>query len=145
VLSRRRDRRSCAPALKCVPPADCTSPRTSVTSYSWTAAYRGVLHALPADCVVWHWGDIDAGGLRIASHLAQACAEEGRKLQLHSMDWRAPSEIAAGRSFAPSEVKQIETICTHWGWDAEREAVANATHPIEQEELPAAWPPLFGN
>ncbi|RYH15956.1 MAG: hypothetical protein EON54_28485, partial [Alcaligenaceae bacterium] len=112
---------------------------------SWTAAYQKVLRAVPADCVVSHWGDIDAGGFRIASHIAHACADAGRKLTLHAMEWRAPPQVDAGRAFAPSDVKQIQAICAHWGWDAERDAVANATHPIEQEELPAAWPPFLGN
>jgi hypothetical protein len=112
---------------------------------SWTAAYQKVLHAVPADCVVSHWGDIDAGGFRIASHIAHACADAGRKLRLYEMHWRAPPQMGAGRSFALGEVKQIQAICAHWGWDAEREAIENATHPVEQEELPAGWPQLLGN
>jgi hypothetical protein len=109
---------------------------------SWTGAYRRVLQAVPDGCAVQHWGDIDAGGFRIAAHLARICELHRRALRLHAMEWRVPTQLDAGRAFLPSEVKQIQGICKQWGWHAEGEAIAAATHPIEQEELPALWPPV---
>lgn len=126
-----------------------TRPASAVLLYtggmparSWTAAYRKVLEAVPGGCHILHWGDIDAGGFRISSHLAETCQQEGRTLRLHAMAWRAPELADAGRAFAPAEVKQIEGICSRWNWKSEKAAIVGATHPIEQEELPAVWPPL---
>ena len=42
-------------------------------SPSWKRVYRLLLTSLPVEARVFHWGDIDAGGFRIADHLA-ACA-----------------------------------------------------------------------
>lgn len=44
----------------------------------------------------------------------------------------------------PRDIRQIEGICERWGWSHERDAIGGATHPIEQEELPATWPDLEG-
>lgn len=106
---------------------------------SWTVAYVRVLRSVPAACQCMHWGDIDAGGFRIAAHLASLCESEGRKLNLHSMMWRPIGEDAA-RPLQSSEVRQIAGICARWGWEIEGRAIAGATYAIEQEELPAVWP-----
>lgn len=107
---------------------------------SWTSAYARVLRSLPADCRCLHWGDIDAGGFRIAAHLARACEAQGRRLHLHSMVWRPVGEVEVGRTLQASEVRQVASICERWGWEIEGRAITAATHPIEQEELPAGWP-----
>jgi hypothetical protein len=99
-----------------------------------------VLRSLPSGCRCLHWGDIDAGGFRIAAHLARACEAQGRQLQLHSMVWRRVGEAESGRTFQSSEVRQVASICERWSWEIEGRAITGATHPIEQEELPALWP-----
>lgn len=109
-------------------------------SRSWTASYREVLRAVPRNCPVVHWGDIDAGGFRIAAHLAETCHQESHCLRLHAMTWRLPTNADVGRRFQSGEVRQIEEICARWGWEREGEAIGAATHPVEQEELPALWP-----
>lgn len=106
---------------------------------SWTAAYGRVLRSVPETCRCMHWGDIDAGGFRIAAHLARLCEGEERKLYLHSMVWR-PLGGDAARTLQSSEVRQIAGICARWGWEIEGRAIAGATYAIEQEELPALWP-----
>lgn len=106
---------------------------------SWTSAYVRVLRSVPATSRCMHWGDIDAGGFRIAAHLARLCEGEERKLHLHSMVWGPIGEDAA-RPLQSSEVRQIAGICARWGWEIEGRAIAGATYAIEQEELPAVWP-----
>jgi len=46
-------------------------------SPAWRRAYARVLDALPAGLPVWHWGDIDEGGFRIAAVRADAGCSPG--------------------------------------------------------------------
>lgn len=56
------------------------------------------------------------------------------------MVWRPVRKAESGRTLQLSEVRQVAGICERWGWKIEGRAVTGATHPIEQEELPALWP-----
>jgi hypothetical protein len=107
---------------------------------SWTAAYVRVLRSVPASCRCMHWGDIDAGGFRIAAHLARTCAAVDRQLSLHSMVWRPIGESNGRSTFPSSDLRQIADICGRWGWEIEGRAIIGEAYPIEQEELPAVWP-----
>jgi len=42
-------------------------------SPSWCRAYTHILVALPDSIPVYHWGDIDQGGFKIAAHLNNRC------------------------------------------------------------------------
>lgn len=42
-------------------------------SPSWCRAYAGILESIPETVPVYHWGDIDQGGFRIAAHIASRC------------------------------------------------------------------------
>ncbi len=52
-------------------------------------------------CPVFHWGDIDHGGIKIAYRIEQALARVGRKLELHMM---SPELAARGERIAPADV-----------------------------------------
>lgn len=54
-------------------------------SPSWKRVYGHFLAALPQRATVHHWGDIDVGGFRIASHITKCCEDAGRLLRLHGM------------------------------------------------------------
>src|SRR6185369_3477956 len=77
------------------------SPQTLVLytggmpSPSWKRVYKILLSALPVAAKVLHWGDMDAGGFRIADHLA-ACAEQfERCLMLHSMSSDTITQVSS--------------------------------------------------
>lgn len=42
-------------------------------SPSWCRAYAEILESIPESIPVYHWGDIDQGGFRIAAHIASRC------------------------------------------------------------------------
>lgn len=105
-------------------------------SPSWKHAYRLLLDSLPLSAMIFHWGDIDAGGFRIASHLAECCVSAKRSLRLHGMVSRATG--VAARTLTKSEASEIRGICDRWGWDDEASGLG--TVAVEQESLPAFWP-----
>ncbi len=55
-------------------------------SPSWCKAYIRILTALPGGTPVYHWGDHDEGGFRIAVQLAQCASRAGHSLRPWSMD-----------------------------------------------------------
>ncbi len=51
------------------------------------SALRGIVHlAVAAQAPTFHWGDIDAGGLRIFRHLEAALGKAGIALRAHLME-----------------------------------------------------------
>lgn len=76
-------------------------------SPTWRAAYARLLAGLPTDAALYHWGDIDRGGFRIAAKLAETAAAASRCLQPWLMSPDAlPAEVIAGS--APPLASGIE-------------------------------------
>ncbi len=122
------------------PPGAIVVYTGGMPSPSWKRVYRILLAALPVRCALYHWGDIDTGGFRIAAHLAKCCGEAGLTLNLHSM---VSSEVAADpvaqRVLSKADQGEIQRICSRWKW--EEEAAALGSLAIEQEGLAITWPP----
>lgn len=126
------------------------SPKNHILLYtggmpspSWKRVYRLLLGVLPSGSRIFHWGDIDAGGFRIASHLAECCRAAGKRLELHMMNLTAhpfSSQDAVRRYLTAREVKEIEQICKQWDWLPQFEWVSGNPLAIEQESLPVTWP-----
>lgn len=123
-------------------------PQGSVVLYtggmpspSWKRIYKLLLSGLPSNAVVYHWGDIDGGGFRIANHLGLCCEEIGRRLLLHNMtaSLLAP-DIVTARELSVPERTQIQRICKRWGWDMEYHGLGMLA--IEQEAISLEWPPV---
>lgn len=111
-------------------------------SPSWKRVYRLLLTSLPVEARVFHWGDIDAGGFRIADHLAACAGEVGRRVELHAMspDVERLDSVSSRRALADAEVSMIEKLCARWNWDAPARWVSAHRIAVEQESLPASWP-----
>lgn len=115
-------------------------------SPSWKRIYRLLLDVLPKMSHIFHWGDIDAGGFRIANHLAASCKDAGRFLELHMMgfgDHEISSGDAVRRDLTDKEVIEIGNICQRWGWASQYDWVSKNNAAIEQESLPATWPKVI--
>jgi hypothetical protein len=63
---------------------------------SFTSFYERLLQEL-GDRDLYHWGDIDPGGFRMAACLARAAARVGRRLSLWQMDWDREPDADANR------------------------------------------------
>lgn len=100
--------------------------------------YLAISNSLRKDVEIYHWGDTDVGGFRIAAILASATDTIGRRLSLWAMgDYRG---ITTGRPLADKEIADIEKICARNGWAANADAVARWRIAIEQELQPISLP-----
>lgn len=111
-------------------------------SPSWRRVYSLLLQALPVSAKVFHWGDVDAGGFRIAAHLAALCEAAGRQLELHSMSGATarPENNLARATLGAGELSQIRRICERWNWQQAAAEVEAHRHAVEQESMPFSWP-----
>ncbi len=85
---------------------------------------------------VFHWGDIDVGGFRIASRVAERAHEMGHKLQLWKMN---PAVDAKDQSVGVSDrqISMITEICNKYGWSDEAAGIRQ--HPVFQEQEFINW------
>ena len=111
-------------------------------SPAWRRAYARLLRSLPADLPVWHWGDIDEGGFRIAAVLAETAATTGHRLR----PWRmspAGLECMDDRDAHVPAPAVLDAMC-RWaeraGWDGVAHALRARPLCLEQEALPAGLP-----
>jgi hypothetical protein len=101
-------------------------------SPSWRAMYRRLLASVPADVPVFHWGDIDEGGFRIASVLARDASEVGHKLmpkRMHPND--IPEKQRAQAS--PKTIERMQRFAQLAGWDDLARDIGEAKVITEQE------------
>jgi len=95
-----------------------------------------ILADLPADIPVYHWGDIDEGGFRIAATLAQDARTVGHTIQPWSMH---PEDVPPDlrRKATPHTLDRIRHFANAAGWVVLGEAIAAAGFTVEQEGLPS--------
>ncbi|MCL7715235.1 Wadjet anti-phage system protein JetD domain-containing protein [Stenotrophomonas mori] len=106
-------------------------------SPAWRGAYARLLAGLPADAALYHWGDIDRGGFRIAAKLAETAGHAGRTLRPWLMaPQHLPAEVVSGRE--PPAPAVLATMC-HWaaraGWDEVAAGLRSTPLTLEQECL----------
>lgn len=101
-------------------------------SPAWRLMYKRLLLGLPKDIPVYHWGDVDEGGFRIAWILSRDAAEAGMTLR----PWRMhPNEVPKDlqRSAKDGTVDRMHKYAVNAGWLEIAEAVIHARITIEQE------------
>lgn len=103
-------------------------------SPAWRAMYIRLLADLPTKVPVFHWGDIDEGGFRIAATLAQDARTVRHTIQPWSMH---PDDVPTDlRSKAtPHTLDRIRHFALTAGWGALGESIAQAGFTVEQEGL----------
>lgn len=103
--------------------------------------YALALAGLPAEAAVYHWGDIDVGGFRIAALLAESARTAGRTLQPWCM---SPSDVSeAAMPSAPPSTSTLHAMQHHArraGWEHIADALALRPLALEQEALPPRLP-----
>lgn len=103
-------------------------------SPAWQAMYSRILTDVPTGTPVFHWGDVDEGGFRIASLLAQSARVTGHELRPWKMH---PDDVPIGaRRKATSYVlERIRHFADAAGWSEVGNAVSEAGFTVEQEGL----------
>jgi len=103
-------------------------------SPSWRAMYTRLLDSLPRTTPVFHWGDIDEGGFRIASTIAAKAQMVGFSLRSYAMSPEdVPMEMRVKASARTLE--RIQHFASTAGWVDLGRAVFNAGFVAEQEAL----------
>lgn len=100
----------------------------------WRAMYARVLKDLPTGVPVYHWGDIDEGGFRIASVLAKEAIKAGHVIK----PWQMHPENVPVEHRCPASSNTVNKM-VHFaeaaGWTSLGEAIAAAKFTVEQESL----------
>lgn len=112
-------------------------------SPAWRRAYSRILACLAPTLPIYHWGDIDEGGFRIAAKLAETAAMAGRQLRPWRMSPDALAEIEGSGTTTPTPA-QLARMCA-WarraGWDELASALQARPLCLEQEQLEPQLPP----
>lgn len=111
-------------------------------SPAWRQAYARLLAGLPDEAMVYHWGDIDRGGFRIAAKLADAAADGGRRLRpwLMAPDTLPAECRAAGQCPEPAVLATMCDWAHRAGWPEVAAGLRRTPLLLEQEHLPARLP-----
>jgi len=110
-------------------------------SPSFLTVYAKALESTPAGIPVYHWGDIDLGGYRIAEVLSSQALAMGKNLLLWNMN---PEDISRNhtpwRSLSDKEVGWMKQIAERNQWLHEYIGIDSASVAFEQEMLKPALP-----
>jgi hypothetical protein len=111
-------------------------------SPAWRAAYARILRSLATATPVFHWGDIDEGGFRIAAVLAATARDAGHALQpwLMSPEALPATMIDDAAAPDPAALAAMQRWATRAGWPQVAEALARRPLRLEQETLDPALP-----
>lgn len=111
-------------------------------SPAWRAAYTRILAGLVADAPVYHWGDIDEGGFRIAAVLAVSAREAGRMLRpwLMSPNDLPADMVSAAAVPSAATLAAMQRGAQRAGWPALAAALAQQPLTLEQERLDPVLP-----
>jgi hypothetical protein len=111
-------------------------------SPAWRAAYASILSRLPPALPIYHWGDIDEGGFRIAAVLAATARATGRRLQPWMM---SPADIPAAaarhaRLPTPASLAAMARWAERSGWSELVAPLQQQAMQLEQESLDPVLP-----
>lgn len=113
-------------------------------SPSWLRIYRLILEHLPHGVPIFHSGDIDIGGFRIADYVAKHASLSGHHLCLHGMDGVLcvpdVEELEYERKLSNAELAAIDRICDRRGWRQEGNWTRESRRAVEQEAMRAVAP-----
>jgi hypothetical protein len=104
-------------------------------SPAWRAMYGRLLHSLPPQVPIRHWGDVDEGGYRIAAQIAAVAQKNGRQLEPFKMHPRDVPEDSRRPAPGPT-IERMKAFAEKAGWSD----IASALNPsngftVEQEAI----------
>ena len=103
-------------------------------SPAWRAMYGRLLENLPLTTPIYHWGDVDEGGFRIASTIAAVARGAGFFLQPYGM---SPKDVPLNMRVKASTrtLERIHHFACAAGWPELGQAMREAGFVAEQEAL----------
>ena len=109
-------------------------------SPAWREAYARILGRLPDDIGIYHWGDIDEGGFRIAAVLASTAAGSGRRLRPWCMSPSALPDDVVSSAQEPDRatLARMQRWARRTGWDEVADDLESRPLRLEQEALDPA-------
>lgn len=103
-------------------------------SPAWRAMYGRLLESLPPTTPIYHWGDVDEGGFRIASTIAAVARGVGFSLQPYGM---SPKDVPLDMRVKASTrtLERIRHFACAAGWPELGQVICEAGFVAEQEAL----------
>lgn len=101
-------------------------------SPSWSAMYGRLLASIPADVQIFHWGDVDEGGFRIAAFIAQLARARQRPVRPWKMNPAEVSELQR-RDASAKVIERMQRYAQAAGWHDIAAAVLEHRFVAEQE------------
>lgn len=118
-------RQHCDSDVLCIYTAGMPSP-------AWRVMYGKLLAGLPVKTPVFHWGDVDEGGFRIAAVLSRCAAEVGHTLRPWKM---RPADVPESqrRKASAHTVERMVKYASEAGWSDIAHELKKAKFVAEQE------------
>ena len=112
-------------------------------SPTWRRAYRALLESIATHVPLYHFGDIDVGGFRIAHAVTEVVAHVGRSLR----PWRMDPEmlVREGYELNPAKAVQVAAMqrwCDRLGWVDLADSLSRSPGTLEQEAIAPTLPCL---
>lgn len=128
-------------AARAIPEDGLLIYTAGMPSPAWRSLYRRIIESLPHHTLLYHWGDIDEGGYRIAAVISETAKSSGRALH----PWRmSPSEAVAPattpNTASPSTVRQMVRWANACGWSDIALELQRLPITLEQEALDPSFP-----
>ncbi|MEO6923670.1 MAG: Wadjet anti-phage system protein JetD domain-containing protein [Bryocella sp.] len=128
-------------AVQAVGTAACVIYTGGMPSPAWHGVYAKVLQAIPGGVPVYHFGDLDVGGFRIAYAIAKTVSAQRRSLE----PWLMDSAHLAQQGYAlypvaEGQVKAMQGLCERIGWNAIADSLSRCPGMLEQEVVAPSLP-----
>lgn len=103
-------------------------------SPAWRAMYGRLLESLPPTTPIYHWGDVDEGGFRIASTISAVAKQFNFYLKPYGM---SPEDVPFEMRISASArtLERINHFACTAGWPELGQAMRDAGFVAEQESL----------
>lgn len=105
-------------------------------SPAWRQVYAAILSSIESCTPLYHFGDLDVGGFRIAKVIADVAGSHGRAVQPWLMNPAAIIQL--GYKLKPAKNAQVAAmhkLCEELGWQHVAAAIATDPGLLEQEHI----------
>lgn len=119
----------------------CVIYSGGMPSPAWKHVYATILDSFGDDVPLYHFGDIDVGGFRIACAIAEVASGYGRRVRPWLMDPTAIVELGFKlRSAKPAQIAAIQMLCAQLDWPHVGASFAANAGLLEQEHIDPRLP-----